>query len=111
MSLGTDKIKEVMKFGADLRNLTAEALADGKFQWQEAIKFLPTLMSVQGVIESLKETVAQIKDASHPEREELEVYAKDVLQIPAEQVEDFIAKSFDWVVATLQLIESGKNIA
>lgn len=108
--VGIDKIKAAMKLAADLRNTTADALADGTFQWQEAFGFIPSLMQIQGVVNSAAELVEQVKDADHNEREELEAYAKDVLNIPSENVEQFIADAVDWVVATVQLINSGKGL-
>lgn len=110
MSLGIDKIKAAMKLAADLRNATADALADGTFQWQEAFGFIPSLMQVQGVAQSVPELVAQVKDASHTEREELAAYAKEVLLIPTAEVEQFIADAVDWVIATVKVIGSGKAL-
>ena len=108
--LGIDKIKAAMKLAADLRNATADALADGNFQWQEAFAFIPSLLQIQGVVEGASEMIAQIKDASHVEREELETYAKEVLNIPAENVEQFIADSVDWIIATVQMITGIKSL-
>lgn len=108
--VGIDKIKAAMKLAADLRNTTADALADGQFQWQEAFAFIPSLMQIQGVVNSAAELVAQVKDADHDERQELEAYAKEVLNIPSENVEQFISDAVDWVITTIQLINSGKAL-
>lgn len=111
MELGIDKIKAAMKLAADLRNTTADALADGTFQWQEAFGFIPSLMQIQGVVQNSAEMVAQIQDASHNEREELEAYAKDVLNIASADVEQFIANALDWVIATVQIIGDLRSVA
>lgn len=110
MALGIDKIKAAMKLLADLRNATAEALADGTFQWQEAFGFIPSLMQIQGVIQSKDELIAEIKDASHAEREELETYGIDILKIPSAEVEEFIVKATDWVILTVQMITKGTDL-
>lgn len=111
MDLGIDKIKAAMKLAADLRNTTADALADGTFQWQEAFGFIPSLMQIQGVVQTSKELVAQVQDASHSEREELEAYAKEALNIPDANVEAFIANAVDWVIATVQIIGDLRSVA
>ncbi len=109
--LGIENIKSVMKFMADGRNMTADALQDGKITWIEGVGFLPLIMRTPEIVASAKETLAEIKDATHTERGTLETYAIVELNIPSEEVEAFIAKCCDWIILTIQLFDSGTKLA
>ena len=109
--LGIDNIKSVMKFMADTRNQTSDAMADGKITWIEGVGFLPLIMRTPELVNKAKQTLAEIKDASHPERAELETYAIEVLLIPSAEVEEFIADCCDWIILTIKIIDKGTKLA
>jgi hypothetical protein len=109
MSLGIEAVKPAIKVAADLRNITADALADGKFTPMEIFAFVPALLQVQGIIESGPQILAQLKEADHNDRAALEAYAKEELKIADQEVEQFIGDALDWAIATLQLFISGKQ--
>jgi hypothetical protein len=111
MSLGIESIKPAIKVAAELRNVTAAAFADGKFQVMEAFGYVPALMQVQAIVESGPTILAELKDADHAERAELEAYAINELKIEAADVEGFIADALDWIIASLQLFISGKGLS
>jgi len=95
---------------AELRNVTAEALKDGKFTAMEVFGFVPALLQIQGIIESTPAMLAELKSATHADREELEAYAIAELKIEAVNVEAFIADALDWIIATVQLFISGQGL-
>jgi len=108
--MSIEAVKPAIKVAAELRNVTAQAFADGKFQVMEAFGYVPALMQVQAIVESGPTILAELKDATHAERAELEAYAIEELKIEKADVESFIADSIDWVIATLQLFISGQNL-
>lgn len=108
MSLGIENVKPAIKAAAEIRNVAAAALADGKFTALEAFGFVPVLSQLPAIIQSGPTILAELKDADHVERAELEAYAINELGIAKENVEQFIADALDWAIASLQLYASGR---
>lgn len=109
MSLGIEAIKPAIKVAAELRNVTAAALEDGKFTPMEIFGYIPALMQVQAIVQSGPQILAELKAADHNDRAELEAYAKEELKIADQDVEGFIAEALDWAIASLQLFISGQQ--
>lgn len=105
--MSIEAVKPAIKVAAELRNVAATALADGKFQPMEIFGFIPALLQVQGIIESGPQMLQEIKSATHADREELERYAIEELKIGKEGVEQFIGDALDWTIATVKLYVSG----
>ncbi len=104
MSLGIEAVKPFIKIGADLRNITSGALADGKITIPEALGYLTPLLAVQGLIETAPAALEQIKQADSADRAELSRYAIEELKIAYDQVEQIIAKLLEAAVLIYQVV-------
>lgn len=104
--MGIDQLKIVAKFGIDLGEAFAAALADKKITLQEALGFLPTVMALPGILQAKDQIVAEFKDLDMAEREELNKYIQTEFDIANDQLENKIEKGLIAAVAVLDLIEA-----
>lgn len=109
--LGIENLKNVAKFGIELGEKTASILEDGKVSALEALGYLPVLLAVPGIIEHKDDIIAEFKDLSKDERDELNEFIQDEFDIADDELELKIEKSLTAAVAILDLISAFKKPA
>lgn len=110
MPVGIENLKKIVKFSCDFTDEIAGALADGKFKTAEIFGFFDEIMSIPGVVKSFPEVMAEIKDLTEAERNELHAYVVDEFDIPNDKVEGFIEHSIMWAFSTVSLVELFKGL-
>lgn len=109
--LGIESLKTVAKFGIELGEKAADALADGKVSATEAFGFLPTLMAIPGILAQKDDVVAEFKDLTSEERSELNAFIAAEFDIANDALESKIEKGLSAVVAILDLVSAFQNPA
>lgn len=105
--LGIDHLKQALKFVNDFRNQIAQTK---KITFVAAISFIDDLIALGGVIEDWKIIIAEWKDRTPIELQELYAYAKTLAPIPNDKVQAFVDKSFRWMLLTFELVEDEKSL-
>lgn len=105
---GIEHLKLALKFVA---NFSVQVAGTKKFSFLSIFSFIDDLIALGAVITSWKDIVAEFKDLTDPEREELYAYAQANLNIPHEQTKAFVADSFDWALKTFSLVERARTLA
>lgn len=104
--IGIENLKAVAKFGIELGEKAADALADGKITASEAFGFLPTLMAIPDILSRKDAIVAEFKDLSGDERYELNAFIQAEFDIANDALENKIEKGLNAVVAVLDLVSA-----
>ncbi len=104
MLLGIDNLKKAALLGIDIGKQVETALADGKFSWVDSFGFLDELIKVPGIINSRKDIIAEYKDLTEAEREELKEYIQDNLDLINDELEGKIEKGLDIIFSILNFI-------
>lgn len=105
--LGIDSLKQALKTVSDFRDQIAQTK---KFSFLSAFGFMDDLIALGLVVTSWKTIVAEWKDRTPEELEELKAYARDVLRIPNEKVEKFVEDAFSWILTTIELVEQARKL-
>lgn len=103
--LGIDHLKAALKFVNDFRNQIAQTK---KFNLWSILGFINDLMELGAVISTYKDLIAEWKDRTPAELQELYAYAKTLANIPSEKVQKFVDDSFQWLLLTISLVEEAK---
>lgn len=98
---GIKETKELVKFGLVLGKALAEALADGKVDLTDALKFLPVLRELKDAVEGIDQVPTELKDLDDAEKKELLEYIKGEFDLENDEVE---AKCEEALTAATSLV-------
>lgn len=105
-----ENVKKVIDLVADLQKQYKTAMADGKFNIPgDLFGFIGHFMAVQGIIESGPAIWNELKNASHPDRAELEDYIKGK-DFGTDSTENLITKIADTALAAIALVDAVKGL-
>lgn len=104
-TLGIESLKQALKTVSDFREQIAQTK---KFNFMSIFGFVDDLFALGAVITSWKNIVAEWKDRSPAELNELYAYAKTLANIPNEKIAKFVDDSFQWILVTISLVEEAK---
>lgn len=104
-SLGTDKLKVVVKGMIGLGEAFDKSLADdGKLTIGDAGNFLPVIMDLGPILSASSEAIAQAKDLDLTEAAEMDKFVAEELQLSNVKTEAIIEKSLNALVAIYALV-------
>lgn len=101
--LGIQDLKEVLEFGLGFGTAYQAAIADGKFDWSDAIHLIPLAQKAGPAIDNVQAVVEQIRDIDAEERAELEAIVEK-FDLPSERLEKLIEASLRSVLAVGELV-------
>ena len=92
--MGIENIKEVLLFVCKLTDGFVKSLADGKFNFADALNFYPAAQSFPAAIKDIKQLPAEYKDMDAGEKAQLVAYVQDEFDIPDDKIEEYIERAF-----------------
>lgn len=100
-TLGIENLKKAVKFAIDLGEQFAESAKDG-FTWKDSFSFIDELLQVPGLLSRSKDIVAELKDLSEVEKEELVAWAKDELDLEDDALEAKVEGALEFALQFLK---------
>lgn len=107
--LGIENLKKLIQAGLAIPKQIAESSADG-WQFTDAFSFIDEGMAVVAVARSIKDIMAELKDLSEEERNELNSYFSALFDIPNDKVEKYIEDALLWGTITVRLVTGFKQL-
>ncbi len=111
-TLGIENLKEAVLFGAQLGNGFEKALEDGKISFGEGFGLTLKMLKGFNVVEDREEILREFVDMDLAEKQELERFVADQLDLKNDHTEEIVEKSLTAVIGILDLIDtitSGKK--
>ena len=102
--LGTEKIKDILKFAFSLGNAFERSLADGKFSWEDSAHFLPVFIAAGETFQNIGDVVQEFKDLSAIEVLDLHEFIIKEFDIGNDEVEAFIEESLTLAIGIYRLV-------
>lgn len=103
--IGIENLKKAILFGIALAMHAADALKDKKVSLAEVFGFVPDLMKVPDLVQSLPAIKDELKDLDEAERTELNAYIKDKFDLPDDKLEAAIEGGVNIVTSVLNEVE------
>ena len=108
MAVGIENLKKALGLVLHVVDKVDEITQDG-WQWlSDTLALVPTLIEVPGVLKSGKAIWEEVQDLDDAERDELNAFAKEELELEDESVEDIVEAAFDVLDAIGDLAEKIK---
>lgn len=105
--LGIESLKKALKTVSDFREQIAQTK---KFNFMSLFGFIDDLFALGEVATSWKVIVAEWKDRSDAEIQELYAYARTLSNIPNEKIAKFVDDAFQWTLLTISLVEDARSL-
>lgn len=107
---GIDKIKNALEWVFDTLAKVREAIKDGKLRFREALSLLGQLLQLFKIVKSGSKIKAEFLDLEKSEREELNRYFADRLELSNQKVELMLEKIFAGILLFSEVMEISKPI-
>jgi len=89
------ELKLILTFVINLTETMEKSLEDGKFGYNDLIRFLICVKAASPALEHLKDISPEIRDLDEFEVSELVQYAKDILNLQHQKVEQIVEIALD----------------
>lgn len=106
--LGIQNLKKAAAFGLNLAEEIQKAGADG-FTWTDSFGFIDEIAQIPGLLQSGNEIVAEFKDLTDVEKNELVVYLQAEFDIPDDKVEAIVEDALNLALTIVALINKWKT--
>lgn len=107
--LGIEKLKTALAFALNLTEEIQKAGQDG-FTWTDAFGFVDDILKVPGLIASGDQILAELKDLTMEEKEELAAYLAAEFDIPNDRVEAMVEDALKLALTVVALVNQWKEL-
>jgi hypothetical protein len=104
--LGTENIKVVFSFAFGIAEDVIAAKADGKINLADGPRFVDDLFRLPGLINAVPQVDDEYLDMTEAEAEEIKVFVREKLKLPAANVEEVVEAGFDVVMDASKMVQS-----
>lgn len=104
---GIENLKPVALVGCKFINALGDAAQDG-FQKTDALKLIPPLMDLPGVLGNTALIKQEAKDLSVGELKQIADYVATNMDIPQDKIETMVEKAIGVAVSIVEMVELGK---
>jgi len=87
---GIENIKELIGYGIDVGQVVKKAKEDGKVDWKDGILFVPVGLKIPVIVRNATKALAEYRDMSDEEREEIKLFVQDKVECDKPEVERLI---------------------
>jgi hypothetical protein len=102
---GIENLKKAVRFAIDLGLQIEKSGKDG-FTWSDSFSFIDELLQIPGLLKSGDAILAELRELSAEERQELYAYAVAEFDIENDKVEDVVESALGVGLSVLTLVDA-----